>query len=138
MGRKIAYNFDDLPESYFDDIIEMMKEKGMSKKEVMAEFGITPSVHTRFMRDYPKYKEAFDTGQFFAEAWWMKQGRENLENKGFNTGVYAFQMKNRYKWRDVPIVVGGNERTLADQLKEKEIMDKFKKPEEKKNEKVIN
>lgn len=119
----------------FSEIVRLMKEEGMAKQEVCSHFGITPGVHARFVKQYPEYSKAFEDGRAFAEAWWMSQGRENLANKGFNVGIYAFQMKNRFKWRDVPLVVGGADRQLSDKFEEKEIVGKYKKTGEE-NEKI--
>lgn len=135
MGKRI-YNISDLPSDYPEQIVSMMKDEGMSIKEVCAEFGITAAAHATFKKDDAAYSKAIDEGISFAEAWWMKQGRENLQNKGFNVGIYAFQMKNRFKWRDTPLVAGGNERSLADDFKEKEIVEQYKK-KEKEDEKSI-
>ena len=138
MGRKVQYKIEDLPTDFYDRIISWMREEGMSKKEVCSELNVSASAHARFLKESEEYKEAFEIGKSFAEAWWMKQGRKNLENKGFNVGIYAFQMKNRFKWRDTPLVVQGEERTLADKYKEKEIIGKYKKTGEQTDEKIIN
>lgn len=122
-----------------EKVISMMKDEGMSIKEVCAEFNITPGIHSRLKRDFDEYRLAFEDGVSFAEAWWMKQGRENLQNKGFNVGIYAFQMKNRYKWRDTPLIVQGKERNLADNFEEKEVIGKYKiKKEDSQDENIIN
>lgn len=136
---KLVHDINDLPKNFKDLVIDMMREEGMSIKEVLADFGITPSAHAKFKKESEEYKDAFEIGQTFAEAWWMSQGRRNLETKGFNLGVYAFQMKNRFKWRDVPITAGDKDRKLADKYKESEIKEKYKiEKREVEDEKVIN
>ena len=117
---------EDLPEDFANIIVGLMKEEGASIKEVCAELNITAYWHSKFMNN-DEYKQAFEEGIAFAEAWWMKQGRKNLENKGFNVGIYAFQMKNRYKWRDTPLIVSGSETNKLDQYKKAEIIGEFKK-----------
>jgi hypothetical protein len=136
--RKREFEISDLPSDFYDKIVSMFKEDGMSIKEVCSEFGITPSIHARLKKENEEYAKAFDDGVTFSEAWWMKQGRQNLTNKSFNVGVYAFNMKNRFKWRDTPLVVGGTERKLADQFKEKELVERYKKTEDVGDETVIN
>jgi len=136
MGRLIQYRREDLPETFYEDVLSKMKEEGMSEKEVCAEYSITPSAHARFKRESKEYKETFEIGKEFAEAWWMSQGRLNIENKQFNVGIYAFQMKNRFKWRDTPLTVGDKDRKIADKYKEKEVLEKYKLGGENENEKV--
>jgi hypothetical protein len=130
---------EDLPENFVDIITDMMKTEGASIKEVCAELNITPYRHGKFMKD-ERYKQAFEDGVSFAEAWWMTQGRKNLENKSFNVGIYAFQMKNRYKWRDTPLIVGGNEKKPLDKYHKQEILGEFEKGGKKneKSKKVVN
>lgn len=52
-------------------------------------------------------KRAFDKSQL----WWEKIGIEGLWNSkdsSLNTGVYVFNMKNRFKWTDKVEVSGGD------------------------------
>jgi len=131
-------NIEELPGNYEEIIITMMKEEGASIKEVCAELNITARVHGEFMKD-DKYRSAIEDGISFAEAWWMSQGRQNLGNKQFNVGIYAFQMKNRYKWRDTPLIVGGTEKGKLDQYKKAEILSELKKGgQDEKDKKVVN
>ena len=129
IAKEKQRNISDLPQDYVDVIVDMMRDEGCSIKEVLSELKITASVHARFCKIEPKYKQAFQDGKDFAEAWWMTKGRMNILNKGLNVGIYAFQMKNRFKWRDNPLLVGGAETNKLDNYKEKEIVEKYKKSE---------
>ena len=102
MAKK-TITIETLGPDFREKVISMMKEEGMSIKEVCAEFDITPGIHARMKKESSVYREAFEDGVSFAEAWWMSQGRKNIDNKQFSTGMYAFQMKNRFKWRDTPV-----------------------------------
>lgn len=135
MGKTL-YNISDLPEDYPTIIREKMKDEGASIKEVISELGLSAVAHAKFMKEDAAYKEAIEQGKEDAEAWWMTQGRKNLENKGFNVGIYAFQMKNRFKWRDTPLIVNGNDAGKLDKYKKEEILSEFKKEDS--NEKTVN
>ena len=64
---------EDLPENFEEVIVDLMRNEGASIKEVCAELYITPHIHSKFMKD-KRYKQAFDDGIAFAEAWWMSKG----------------------------------------------------------------
>jgi len=33
-----------------------------------------------------------------SEAWWIRQGRENIDNRSFNNNLWALNMVNRWSW----------------------------------------
>ena len=33
-----------------------------------------------------------------SEAWWIRQGRENIDNRRFNNNLWALNMVNRWSW----------------------------------------
>jgi hypothetical protein len=45
-----------------------------------------------------KFREVVEIGREAAEAFWIRQGRENLDNKSFNHGLWLMNMVNRWKW----------------------------------------
>jgi len=120
---------DSLPKNWKELIEEKMGSEGWSIVEMLAEFKISRGVHARFKRDFPEYDEAFTLGETLCEAWWIKQGRENLTNaRGYNVGIWCFNMKNRFAWRDTPL--GGKEgkaKILPDKVKEAENITKYKR-----------
>ena len=57
----------------------------------------------QFKQNYEKidaFRKVVDLGRVYGQAWWLQQGRENLNNKNFNTPLWVFNMKNRYNWAD--------------------------------------
>lgn len=88
-----------LPEGWQQYIVTEMSE-GATLREIKAHFGISNDLHTRWMRDEEEYAETIKGGIQMAEAWWLKQGRVNLQNKEFSPVLWYMNMKNRFGWKD--------------------------------------
>lgn len=80
-------------------LIEMMSF-GASVVEVCKVIGVDRKNFYEWLKKYPELKEAKDYGYDLAEAWWLEQGRINLENRSFHYVGWYMNMKNRFKWRD--------------------------------------
>lgn len=96
------------PKKYHTDmcetVIELMKA-GASFVEVAAELGIHRDTLNEWKRkdgdNYePEFAEAVKLGMMYSEAWWQRNGRENLKNKDFNYTGWYMNMKNRFGWCD--------------------------------------
>jgi len=81
---------------------------GASKAEVCAEIGIhRDTLHDWCNSDSPRYNQdisdAIKEGMQLSQGWWERQGRENIDNNYFNSTLYIFNMKNRFKddWADI-------------------------------------
>jgi len=86
-------------EDVADKVITYMKE-GYSIEEVCLELDICKQT---FYNWCEKNKELLDSkkkGVDFSKGWWMKQGRESLNNKEFNATLWYMNMKNRFGWAD--------------------------------------
>lgn len=82
-----------------EKVIPLLKE-GMSIEELGLELDVGYSTIYAWMERHPKFKEAINTGREYAQGWWMKQGRENVKTKEFNSTLWYMNMKNRFKWKD--------------------------------------
>ncbi len=84
-----------------EQVIELMRE-GYAKVEVAAELGICKDTLNEWTNDStkPEFSAAIKLGSQLSEAWWMKKGRINLENREFNPTLWYMNMKNRHGWRD--------------------------------------
>lgn len=89
----------ELPEGWQSYIISEMSE-GATLREIKAYFGISNSLHNRWMEDEEEYSTTIKGGIQMAEAWWLKQGRINLKNKEFSPVLWYMNMKNRFGWKD--------------------------------------
>ena len=81
-------------------ILEMFS-KGASIVEVCNFLGINKSTWYRWLKDERKkdFQEAAELGLEASEAYWVQLGRDNVENKSFNTALYSFLMVNKFNYR---------------------------------------
>lgn len=89
----------DLPKGW-EKTIEKMMSEGAGRDEVTAELGISNDLFTRFFKEEKEFSEAIKRGVEKCYAWWLKQGRVNLQNRQFNYVGWYMNMKNRFQWRD--------------------------------------
>lgn len=93
-GRPTKYT-EDIP----DLVVDLMRD-GASIEEVCYELGIAKQTFYNWCEAHPELLDAKKVGTDFAEGWWMKQGRVNLQNKDFSPTLFYMNMKNRFKWSD--------------------------------------
>lgn len=80
-------------------IIDLYKD-GASDAEVAAACNVTLPEYYRQLADNAAFGKLVEMGRTLAQAFWEGQFRKNLNNKGFNTSLLAFYMKNKYGWAD--------------------------------------
>ena len=82
--------------------VEALFHVGGTIAEVSREMGINRSTFHRWANSTDREKQNFrnvvEIGKEAAEAWWIRQGRENLETRGFNHGLWLMNMVNRFGW----------------------------------------
>ena len=78
-----------------------MFDLGSSIVEVCKFLGINKSTWYRWLKDPRKgdFQESAQMGLESSEAYWVRMGRENIENKSFNTALYSFMMVNKFNYR---------------------------------------
>jgi hypothetical protein len=52
------------------------------------------------MEAHPEFLEARKKGESACRRWWETQGKIGMHMKVFNSTVWIFNMKNRFKWAD--------------------------------------
>lgn len=94
---------------------------GMSDAEVAAEQQVTIKKYYQTIADNPTFAKLVEYGRTLSLAWWEGQARKNINNKGFNTPLWTFYMKNKHAWADKTEAVTTNENlnTDLDALREK-------------------
>ena len=82
------------------EVLEMF-DRGSSIVEVCKFLGVNKSTWYRWLKDPRKgdFQEAAQMGLEASEAYWVRMGRENIENKSFNTALYSFMMVNKFNYR---------------------------------------
>lgn len=83
------------------DKVNEMFTNGSTVVEICKFLGINKSTWYRWLKDPRKkdFQEAVELGVQASEAYWIGVGRENLENKSFNTALYSFMMVNKFGYR---------------------------------------
>lgn len=94
IGRPTKYR-----EEMCDVVIKEMSE-GASITEVCGELGIFKEAFYAWCKKYENFSNAVKKGRSLSKAWWMRQGRKNLDNKDFSATLWYMNMKNRHKWTD--------------------------------------
>lgn len=88
--------------------------EGASDAEVAAHCNITVKDFYKQMQDIPALAQLVDFGRTLSMAFWEKQARKNIDNKQFNTSLWAFYMKNKFGWADKTESVNTNEMITGD------------------------
>ena len=82
--------------------LESLFDRGGTLIEAAREMGVSRSTLNKWINGTDKQKENFREtvriGKEASEAWWIRQGRENLETRGFNHGLWLMNMVNRFGW----------------------------------------
>ena len=77
-------------------------DAGGSIAEVSRMMGISRSTFHAWITGTDALKKPFreivSLGKEASEAWWIRQGRENLDTRGFNHGLWLMNMVNRFGW----------------------------------------
>jgi hypothetical protein len=83
----------------WDEVLALYEEGG-SDVEACKILGVTQTKFDQLYADIPAFASLIDHGRTISKAWWYKMGRKALSDKGFNSTVYNFAMKNLYGWAD--------------------------------------
>ncbi len=80
--------------------VKALYDGGASDVEVMRHL----KWNEKQLRDNYENNEGFrsliDYGRLSSKAWWVRQARENLQNRTFNTALYVAYMKNNFGWAE--------------------------------------
>lgn len=104
MAGRPKEDLSSLPESWYDDILELYSN-GASDVEIKALIydwrnSFSNDLWDRWLKDYSEFSETIKKGRMLSEAWWNKSGRVNLQNKDFSYTGWYMNMKNRFSWTD--------------------------------------
>ena len=87
---------------YCIDLVEHM-EVGLSYETFAAKIDVIPQTLYNWEKRFPEFLDAKKRGQIKSQLFWEELGIKGASGYilHFNTGAWVFNMKNRFKWRDV-------------------------------------
>jgi hypothetical protein len=98
MGRPLI-TLKDLPENWEKDILELAK-KGGSIVEIAVLLEISRDTFYALSERDEYFSDTVKKCKQLSEAWWVKKGRTELDNKDFSFTGWYMNMKNRFGWAD--------------------------------------
>lgn len=98
-------NFIDYPNSKFDPAIHPLSfidfaRSGYSDVEIAAQFEVSADTMKKWAEKYESFNKAYEIGQAMQEAWWLEQGKNNLNARSFNTPLFKFLTMNKLGYSD--------------------------------------
>jgi len=75
-----------------------LSKSGMSAVEIAAEFEVTVRDLHKWAELYDEFNRAFEIGEALHEAWYLKSGKDNLDNRGYNVELFKFITSNKLGW----------------------------------------
>lgn len=107
------------PKSWAEELVELYRQ-GCGDAEVAAEMQITIKEYHTQIGENSTFAKLVEFGRTLSLAFWEKQARLNINNKQFNTPLWAFYMKNKHGWADKMDTTSQQEVALdLDTLREK-------------------
>ena len=94
-GGVTKFRLDYHPMSYITH-----SREGLSPVEIAAEFEVGVKTLERWAEHYSDMQTAYEIGAAIQEAWWLMKGKEGLDQRGFNTGLYKFLTGNKLGYAD--------------------------------------
>jgi hypothetical protein len=90
-GKK--YDADFHPMEYL-----VLAKSGMSSVEIAAEFEIPLRELVLWSETYAEFNKAYEIGEALHEAWYLREGKKNLDNRGYNSELFKFLTGNKLGW----------------------------------------
>lgn len=98
VGRPLT-TIKDLPKGWEERIINLAKE-GASIVELAVELDISRGTFYALSERDEYFLNTVKKCKRLCEAWWLKKGRTELDNKDFSYTGWYMNMKNRFNWAD--------------------------------------
>ena len=89
----------DLPKGWKETIIKLSSQ-GASIVELAVELEISRDTFYALSDREPEFFDTVKRCKELCEAWWIKKGRTELDNKDFSYTGWYMNMKNRFNWAD--------------------------------------
>lgn len=79
---------------------------GLSFESFAGVVGCALATIYNWAKEHPEFLDAKKAGEVACRLWWEEAGRNALNAKVFNSTVWIFNMKNRFRWCDRSEVSG--------------------------------
>jgi len=91
----------ELPEGWQELMVDMGKE-GCSVTEIACKLGVRRDYMYELVKQSEEFSNTFTRMKDECQAWWEMKGRTNMENREFNSSLWSFNVKNRFRkdWQD--------------------------------------
>lgn len=89
------------PSTYKPEYCQQVKEMliaGKTIKHCVAHFGMGRTAFYEWVQKYPDLANTINEFKDDCEVWWLNKGMDNLDNKQFNSHLYALMMQNMFNW----------------------------------------
>ncbi len=77
-----------------------LSKGGLSIVEIASEWEVASSTLKSWSEKYSDFNTAYDIGISMHEAWWLGEGKKNLDNRGYNVGMFKFLTGNKLGYSD--------------------------------------
>ena len=98
MGRPLI-TVNDLPKKWKENMISESAE-GASIIELSVDLEISRDTFYALSERDDDFSDTVKKCKTLSEAWWVRKGRKNLDNKEFSYTGWYMNMKNRFNWAD--------------------------------------
>lgn len=77
-----------------------LAQQGLSEVEIASRFGVSASTLRGWGEKFEDFFTASEIGKACHEAWWLQEGKRNLDNRNYNTGLFKFLTANKIGFSD--------------------------------------
>ena len=77
-----------------------MSREGMSDVEIAGSFGVAKDTLLNWAETFEEFAMAYEVGKSLEEAYYIRDGRHNLNNCRYNTSLFKFMTGNRLGYSD--------------------------------------
>ena len=77
-----------------------LSQQGMNKTQIAAHFKISSVTLSKWCQTYQEMNLASEIGENMNTAWWIDEGKANLDNNRYNTAMFKFMTGNTLGWSD--------------------------------------
>ncbi len=87
------------PEKHPVEYLKLARQ-GFSKTEIAAEFEVSIGTLNKWIKTYEQMAVVADVAEEMHTSWWIREGKNNLDNRGYNTNLFKFMAGNMLGWSD--------------------------------------